>query len=256
MDRSNDRRAKIERGTIELTAQNKYAVGRKSVITLHRRPGTLRQKRTLESLGLRRLGQSTQADLGKPSISGMVNAVCHLVAVRPESGDEVDEPVHSIDHLDAHEESGTSRVNLGGGEFFSLGRNVARFSASWSTDRSLKYVLKATRRAIPTAPQKTQGTGVIYTNSDSAYRVTSALQALQLAHRNGNSVIFLRVQLKGSTFTWIKHPKEGKHGKISVMGEAISLDVIRTLTEATATPRVSRSVTLLLKAKWPKYPPK
>ncbi|CAL9439204.1 large ribosomal subunit protein uL30m [Streptomyces sp. enrichment culture] len=252
MDRSDDRQAEIERCTVELATQSKYVVGRKSVITVQRRPSTLRQKRTLESLGLRRLGQSAQVDLGKPSVNGMVNAVRHLVSVRADSGDQVREAVQSIDHLHVNKESGTSRVTLGGEEFFSLGRSATLVSASWSTDRSLENVIKATRRVMPTPVKRTRGTGVIYTKNDTGYRVTSALQALQLAHRNSKAVVFLRVQLMDLTFTWIEHSNEWKHAKMSVMGEALSFDVIRTLAEITATPRVARSAKLLIDAKWSK----
>ena len=41
---------------------------------------TLRQKRILESLGLRRIGQVVEHD-ATPSILGMVNKVNHLVSV-------------------------------------------------------------------------------------------------------------------------------------------------------------------------------
>ncbi len=41
---------------------------------------TLRQKRTLEALGLRKIGQTVEHD-ATPNILGMVNKVKHLVSV-------------------------------------------------------------------------------------------------------------------------------------------------------------------------------
>lgn len=41
---------------------------------------TLRQKRTLEALGLRKIGQTVEHD-DAPNIKGMINKVKHLVSV-------------------------------------------------------------------------------------------------------------------------------------------------------------------------------
>jgi len=212
-----------------------------------RRPKTERQRRVLNGLGLRGIGQFRYVDMNQPAIRGMIRHAQHLVDVR--EGKQIPQIERALGSIADLSDIDTRQREMwfSSGQHLTISSDSDTWAVAWTTEYSLFRVMRDSLHLLPATPD--DGTaGDVWWSGGGEEKVDSVNQALRCVRHSWRNVAFLRLDYPSFSFTWMSPKEEGGiYGEVGFISSSDSGDIgstLRQLTrllEVTATPSVVKA---------------